>query len=259
MISVVIVTYNTESMLVATLESVLRQTSDKFDVICIDGGSKDGTVALLESANNKLTERGIPCFLSSEPDKGIYDAMNKGICQATQPWIYFLNAGDRFWSDTTLETICVYLSLSEADIVYGDIGLKSLGVVEGEVGILSAHPVSLIEERMPFCHQAAFVKTSVMREYRFDCTHPFAADYELFLRAYQDGKVFAHVDLPIAIYDEGGVSSTRFVEVAKDYRRVQRLHSVERSQGVIGGVRYAKELLMASYQELKSGFKRKTY
>lgn len=95
-ISVITVCYNAAASLEETMLSVLNQTYDKVEYIVIDGGSKDGTLDIIKKYANRLA------YWTSEPDKGIYDAMNKGISKATGNWVNFMNAGDLFIDNEVL-------------------------------------------------------------------------------------------------------------------------------------------------------------
>ena len=99
LISVVTVSYNAVSVIEQTIFSVINQTYPNVEYIIIDGGSTDGTVDIIKKYADKIT------YWVSEPDKGIYDAMNKGIELATGEWINFMNAGDSFYSFSILELI----------------------------------------------------------------------------------------------------------------------------------------------------------
>lgn len=102
MITIITVTYNAASMLQRTLDSVSRQTYSSIEHLIIDGASKDETVAIAEAYKEKAAYEVI---IQSEPDKGLYDAMNKGLHKATGDYLVFLNAGDTLHAEDTLETI----------------------------------------------------------------------------------------------------------------------------------------------------------
>ena len=109
--TVVTCTYNAESVLQRTLDSVNKQTYCNIEHLIIDGVSKDKTLAMVRAYQNraKAGENAHEIVVYSEPDKGLYDAMNKGIDHATGDYLVFLNAGDVFPSDDTLEAICKYV------------------------------------------------------------------------------------------------------------------------------------------------------
>ena len=113
-LSIITVVYNAKADLDLTLKSIKSQTI-RTEVIVIDGGSSDGTVEIIKN-NSDIVSNYI-----SEKDQGIYDAMNKGILNATGEWIYFLNAGDVFHDSQTLELLVSQCDPKETDIIYGDV------------------------------------------------------------------------------------------------------------------------------------------
>ena len=104
-LSVITVCYNSSNVLPATIDSLLIQTWTQFEYLVIDGASKDETGPLLDHTRSLFLEKKIPFRSVSEPDKGIYDAMNKGVRMARGKWLLFLNAGDLLASPDTLEKI----------------------------------------------------------------------------------------------------------------------------------------------------------
>ena len=112
-ITIVTVTYNCSKILKETLESCINQDYENVEYIIIDGASTDGTLGIINQYSENIS------FILSEPDKGIYDAMNKGIEHATGEWIFFLNAGDKFYSNKTLSDLFHNID-SESDAVLGD-------------------------------------------------------------------------------------------------------------------------------------------
>ena len=114
-VSIITVTYNAESLLERTLQSVLSQRYADKEIVVVDGQSSDGTVAVI-----KRHAAAIQSWVS-EPDKGIYDAMNKGVRMATGDWILFMNAGDTFASDDVLQRLFDAVDPAQADVIYGDV------------------------------------------------------------------------------------------------------------------------------------------
>ncbi len=113
--TVVTITYNAEAVLERTLQSVLRQTYGGVEHLIIDGASKDGTLQMAEAYKqaSDQSECGHKVIIKSEPDRGIYDAMNKGLMQASGDYIVYMNAGDCFPQDDTLEQVVRRCRLSE--------------------------------------------------------------------------------------------------------------------------------------------------
>ena len=113
LISLITVTFNAEQLLAQTWQSAMNQTYQNFELILVDGGSKDNTLQIAKQFKNKIGT------LISEPDKGIYDAMNKGIKAAKGEWVYFLNAGDSFYNNEVLESIFENKNLEDFELIYG--------------------------------------------------------------------------------------------------------------------------------------------
>lgn len=193
-ITVVTVCYNAASELEETILSVLNQDYADIEYIIIDGGSTDGSVDIIRKYADRLAYR------VSEPDKGIYDAMNKGIAAATGDYINFMNAGDRFTGPTVLTDLCKALGNERPEIIYGDVIVK-----EKRIEYLLRPKVieKIMPDRLPFCHQSAFVATKYHQQHPFDITFKCAADYNMFYQAYfKFDARFKYVPVVIAIYDE---------------------------------------------------------
>ena len=207
--SVVTVSFNCAGLITKTIESVLRQDYTSFEYIIIDGGSTDGTADIIKKYQDRLT------YWCSEPDGGIYQGMNKGIQHAQCDWIIFMNAGDTFADNQVLSKIASYADKERYDILYGNIF-----TTKDEVLRLKTASAPCNKQRMYFCHQAAFVKTSVQREMPFDTRFRMSADFYFFKRCYLKGYRFLHVPVTVAVYDSQGVSHTQRVKGLQDNIRV---------------------------------------
>lgn len=195
-ITIITVSYNAKSIIEETILSVVNQTYPNIEYIIIDGGSTDGTIDIIKKYEDKITQ------WISEPDKGIYDAMNKGIHLATGEWINFMNCGDTFWKDNTLELFIDNIKENNnLDIVYGNM------IINCNAGKYKVIPEKLenLSIHMPFCHQSTFVQTTLAKKHPFDLQYKYVADYNFFYHAYQNRHVFKYIDVTIANYqiDEG--------------------------------------------------------
>lgn len=190
-VSVVTVCYNCDKLLQKTITNVLRQTYKNLEYIIIDGASTDSTAQVIETFRPHLTT------VVSEPDRGIYDAMNKGVRLATGEWVIFMNAGDGFAADDVLQR--VFAEERAADVIYGDVVKR--GVIKKAEAPHNGH-------RMFFCHQSALTRTSCLHEYPFDIRHRMSADFKLFKQLFLAGKRFLQLDFPIADFDVTGVSNS---------------------------------------------------
>ena len=197
LISIITVSYNAATTIEQTILSVINQTYPNIEYIIIDGGSTDGTIDIIKKYVDKIS------YWISEPDKGIYDAMNKGIKIASGEWINFMNCGDSFYNNTVLEDVFKIADFS-SDVIYGNTN-KILNL--GEY-ILKASDVTG-NNYMPFSHQAAFSRTSLMKKYGFDIEFKICADKKFFFEVLKGGYKFEYTDKVIANYEaENGFSAS---------------------------------------------------
>lgn len=197
-ISIVTVTRNAADLLKRTIESVGRQKYDKMEYVVIDGASDDGSVKAI--SESQLIDKWF-----SEPDKGIYDAMNKGARMATGEWILFMNAGDTFAGDDVVSRLMTEAgSHPDADVIYGDV--IRCGNASGEGSLKEASDV-LKGHRLAFCHQSVICKRKDLLENPFDIRHRYSADFKFFKTLHKQNKNFIHVNFPVARFDVTGVST----------------------------------------------------
>lgn len=207
-VTIITVCFNSLEMLKKTMQSVNTQTYTNIEYLVIDGNSTDGTPEFLKNYTGKLTK------YISEPDKGIYDAMNKGVKMAEGDYVIFLNAGDIFAEDTTLETIFNDKNY-DSDVLYGDV------IKNGKVKIAEKPHNS---HKMYFCHQSCFAKRECLVEFPFDLKYKLSADFNFFKILTLHRKTFMQLNLPISIYDMTGVSNTRKSAGLKDNINVVKEH-----------------------------------
>jgi len=203
-LSVITINYNNSSGLQKTLDSVVKQSFNNFEYIVIDGGSTDGSVALL-----KQYAGNIACW-TSEKDNGIYDAMNKGIKRAKGNYIMFLNSGDYLINSDILLLFDKITGTENADIYYGDIEFensKREKIIEKQAPVIDLYFL----ERSSINHQASFIKTSLFSELGlYDTRYSMAADYAFYLKAYVDGKKYHYMNQVLVHYPKDGISSNNF-------------------------------------------------
>ena len=189
-VTIITVCRNHAKELERTIRSVESQTWQEKEYLVIDGASTDDTLNVIKAHEASITR------WVSEPDQGIYDAMNKGVKMAQGEWVIFMNAGDTFAGDDTLQR--VFGNPLDADVIYGD-------VIKGELVKKAEAPRNA--HRMFYCHQSAFVKTSCLREFPFDIKHRMSADFKQVKQLYLSGKRFRQLDFPVANFDTQGVSN----------------------------------------------------
>jgi glycosyltransferase involved in cell wall biosynthesis len=200
LISIVTVVFNAEKVLEATLRSAVSQTYKHIELVIIDGGSKDNSVAI---ANQFSPYIG---YLVSEPDKGIYDAMNKGIQAAKGEWIYFLNAGDAFYHENVLMEI-FQKDQGNAEFLYGKV--QTINEPTGINYINGGHVnINRFYNGFPICHQATFTRKSAFdRIGLYDLRYRLVADHQWFVRFFKDAPDKAvFMDIVVAYYDIQGTS-----------------------------------------------------
>ncbi len=219
-VSIITITYNAEKFLEKTIQSVLAQTYPHIEYIIIDGGSKDSTLSIIKRYESRLSK------WISEPDKGIYDAMNKGLACATGEYVWFMNAGDEIFVPETIEKL---MSLPAADVYYGETEFRDL---EGHyLGLRSEVtplrlPVRLtwhsLQMGLMVCHQAILVRRAIAPQY--DLAHPYSADIDWVIRSLKNAQTVCHAQSTIAIYLQGGFSRRNLRKSLLDRFAILRKH-----------------------------------
>ena len=201
MISIVTINLNNKNGLRKTIESVVNQTYfDKIEYIIIDGGSTDGSVDVIKEYEDKIS------YWVSEPDSGIFNAMNKGVDVSNGEYSLYLNSGDYFNSYDIIEK--VYDELDK-DIVYGN----ENKLKQGRTVILSKYP-DVLEERFfkmtALPHQSTFIKTSLLKENKYSEDWKLLGDWKFFREMIMVKKVsYKHLPIVISNYGLDGVSTTQ--------------------------------------------------
>lgn len=202
-ISVVTVCYNAVATIENTMLSVINQTYQNVEYIIIDGGSTDGTMDIVNRYKDRIT------VIVSEPDKGIFDAMNKGIKKATGEWINFMNAGDWFVNKTIISQIFQSGSKCQYAVIYGDAYCDYVDQKR------YYHEKAFFERKgyikpMGICHQAMFVQRNWIPECCFDLSFKLAADYNMIYSIYKNRGRFLYTGNPVVVYDTNGISRVRW-------------------------------------------------
>ena len=226
--SIITVCRNSEDSIAETIASVAAQTHKNTEHIIIEGASTDGTLAMIEKYRDRISK------LVSEPDKGIYDAMNKGIALATGDYVFFLNSGDRFTSEYVLQRINEIISSGKdgIDVLHGKVWVFDRVNLWGFIS-----DVNYVSDRVLFLeavpHQATFIRLAALKERNYNTAYRISADFEWFVYAYVTKKYrFKYAEVVVSSYDPHGVSSdanalTRRtgerVEILKQYYSTFRL------------------------------------
>ena len=197
--SIITVCLNAGQVIRATMESVLKQTWGKFEYIIVDGASTDGTVAIVREYAAKDTR--IRWY--SEPDSGVFNAMNKGICYANGDFILFLNAGDEFHSEDVLEKAAQMAP--EADILIGDIAFKTKSGLLQHSYPAGRELLENLERGECVCHQVVFASKECLKD-GFDEYYTTCADFDWICRQMKLGKKTAKLDEVVTDYDMNGIT-----------------------------------------------------
>jgi len=219
---VITVCRNAASLIEETIQSVLSQTYQNLKYIIIDGASTDGTVDIIKRYEDKLA------LWISEPDKGIYDAMNKGLAKARElgadGWVNFMNAGDTFADENVIEDIFSKDDVKGINIIGGN----TINVFpDGRTEIHHAEPSSVIPQRLPFSHQAMFAKLIMEDPWEFNTKYKYSADYNLLYKTYWrfGAESIKTLDRAIARYrQEDSVSMVNADKVKGEYLSIQAAH-----------------------------------
>jgi glycosyltransferase involved in cell wall biosynthesis len=211
LVTVVTVVRNHAQALSGTITSVLEQTYDNIEFIVIDGASTDATPELIAAH-----DPWIDCWIS-EPDRGIFDAMNKGIALARGEYINFMNAGDRFYRPETVASV-FGRDTGGADFIYGHTDF--LG---GDFrGVVKAWDLGILWKTMVFTHQSLFTRRTVLAGRGFDTRFRICADYEVIFNGYMSGLNFFNSDTVIASFDPGFSEVSRSRMAFEKWRVIRR-------------------------------------
>ncbi len=202
-VSIITVVFNNRDFIESAIKSVLNQTHKNIEYIIIDGGSKDGTFEVINKYRDKIAK------FVSEPDKGIYDAMNKGLEAAKGEWIFFLGADDMLYDPLTIEDVSSQLR-DDLSVVFGKVRYTNGKEVRSRLNLLT-----MLHNTVH--HQSAFYNANLFYNWRYDSTKKLISDYELNLIIYLAKKKYEHMDRFISICSPLGQSikdtRTAFSEV----------------------------------------------
>ena len=214
-LSIITINYNNREGLRQTLRSVAAQTCRDFEYIVIDGGSTDGSVDVIKEFAPHIT------YWVSEPDKGIYNAMNKGVAQAHGEFCQFLNSGDWLYSDDVVSEISERLN-SNVDILLGQTWTAPIKGKSAELfkNLPMDHLIyRLLTHTLP--HQSAFIRRSLLVEYPYDESLKLVSDWKFYLQVYlKEQPRIIYCNKKVALFDTSGVSSTNQPLLESERRQV---------------------------------------
>ena len=222
-ISIITVVYNNVNNIEDTILNVLKvkENYKNLEYLVIDGGSSDGTVDVIQKYQSGID------FWMSEPDEGIYDAMNKGITNANAEWIIFMNSGDLFYDNGVLNTIFDENQIERTDIIYGKTKSKNTN--------RTIIPPKKVNKSYFFantiCHQSIFFNKKLFNELAlYDLNYKIISDRDHLFRSCASNAKFKYVDTIISIWDEEGFSNDNILLFKKEvsFFRKQNFNFIER-------------------------------
>ncbi|MVM41173.1 glycosyltransferase [Spirosoma sp. HMF3257] len=221
-VSIITITYNAERFLERTIQSILAQQATDFEYIVIDGASTDGTRDII-----KQYERHITNWIS-EPDQGLYDAMNKGLHKAKGEYVWFMNAGDEIHDPQTLPNLLTRMKATAADVYYSDalfvnqdgssVGLRSQVTPHSLPHTLTWHDMAL---GMKVCHQAFVAKRTIAPDYPTD---NLSADLDWEIRCLKAARKIEFLPFVLCKYLVGGLSVQQHRQSLMDRFKVLVIH-----------------------------------
>lgn len=199
MVDIITINLNNKKGLEDTIKSVINQTFfDKVNFIIIDGNSTDGSKEIIEQYKDKLF------YYVSEPDNGIFNAMNKGIRASVSDYLLFLNSGDYLSQNNVLEEVFPYLD-GDYDFLYGNEIMR-----DGYRQWVSKYPDKLDEgffRRGALPHQSTFIKASLQKEHPYDESCKLLGDWKFLREAWKNGHTYKHIPITVSVYGLDGIST----------------------------------------------------
>ena len=220
-ISIITVVYHAADTIEQTIRSVVEQDYPNIEYIIIDGGSTDGTLDVIKKYEDRIA------YWVSEPDKGIYDAMNKGLSAATGDYIYYLGADDCLYDTAVISKIVSCLkSEVEPDVLCG--AVDPVYRIEKVYRSFFSEEAVLSGYNAP--HQGMFVRRAILNQHPFDTNYRVAADYKNFLILYLDSNIILRqTDLIVAYYANDGVSGSEIEVQCMEYIRALQENGLDPS------------------------------
>ena len=218
--TIITVTYNAAKVIEKTIQSIVAQTYKNYEYIIIDGASKDSTLAIIDKYRDNVNT------VISEPDKGLYDAMNKGIAAASGDYLCFLNAGDIFHGKDALQQIANSItSDSLPDIIYGE-----TAIVDKDDNFLHMRRLKTPEnltwksfkQGMLVCHQAFFAKRTLAEP--FDLSYRFSADFDWCIRVMKKASTLHNTHITIIDYLDEGLTTQNHKASLKERFHIMAKH-----------------------------------
>lgn len=228
--TIITVVYNDFNGLKETIESVLAQTYSNYEYVIVDGKSNDNSPEMARSYKELFCKKGVYYKVISEPDNGIYDAMNKGTKNSNGQWLLFLNAGDILVSNDVLSKVSEYIDM-QSNVLFGNTIYRYHDLYKK----VDPPEMRCFENFDEICHQSTFIKNETMKALKYDCSYPIRGDYDFFLRLFKAGGKFKRIPVTISVFEIGGASSKG------DYSILYEGLKVKYNDGFLSDKKYQNE------------------
>ncbi len=216
-LTIITINLNNRDGLRRTMESVVSQTCQDFEYVVIDGGSTDGSREVILEHQERLA------YWCSEPDRGIYNAMNKGVAHATGDYCLFLNSGDYLYNKDVVKEVLPELD-GRYDIVYGRINLEDSNghiISPKERFNHVVNSIKMISENESVPHQSSFIKTCLLSNNPYDESYRIMADKKFLVECYfKQNCMFHYIPKVISVFKLGGISYTETSIVKTEFNRI---------------------------------------
>ncbi len=218
LISIITVVYNAKQALESTINSIVSQNNQSYEYIVIDGGSTDGTLEIIKQHESHIA------YWVSEPDKGLYDAMNKGLRASKGKYIWFMNAGDLIYDNYVIENIANIYS-PNSDIFYGEtVMIDALGNILGDRRLKAPETLSYesLKQGMVVCHQSFIAKKSCCAFY--DTQYKIAADIDWMIKTLKSSRNIVNMHQYITRFKDDGLSKKNIPRSLKERFKIMVHH-----------------------------------
>lgn len=214
--SIITIVYNGSNCIKKTIGSIMHQTYDNYEYIVIDGASKDDTIQICQEYKARLSK------IISEPDKGLYDAMNKGIDNASGDYIIFMNCDDTFYDSFVLEKVAIGIEENNnPDFIYGD--AIEVNEDESQQFLKKARTHKWIWYGMFTHHQAMFYKLDIIKKnkLKYDLQYKIAADYAFTANYLKYCHTFLYLNFAFCGFKQGGISSLNTADTFNELLKIK--------------------------------------
>ena len=223
-LSIITITFNAERFLPKTIQSVVTQLYPNVEYIIVDGKSTDGTVGIINDFEEQIRAKGIDFKWISEPDKGLYDAMNKGLQMATGDFVWFINAGDEIFDAVTAQ-IVANAATDSVDVVYGQtLIIDPNGAPCGERHKIAPKNLQLnsLLNGLVVCHQSIVVRKNIAPKY--DLQYRYSADYDWVCGVLKQSRRNVYIDGYLSKFMQSGISAKNRKASWGERYRIMRSH-----------------------------------